>query len=190
VPVNVLEVVAQTGASERLLRLAAGGPVELALAFPPYQLVYRLVRRGDDRLEPRFAFPAIVEGYAVHRRARVCPPPGQLGLIDAGGRLRRPEVANISSSGVGVRATCRRRLAVGERLGPLWLQLPCGRTLCLQARVARAAKEESEWLLGLEYEPLADHQEAVLLRYIWEQHPCFGEALASELPADGEQAQA
>ncbi len=150
--------------------------VELALTHEPYQLVYRLHRRrvspdGAVEFDIDIACPAIIERYGVSRQARVRPPLGEVRVIDTGGRLQRPEVIDVSRSGVGLRAASSEGLTPGERFWHLWLQLPCGRLSQVRAAVARVqADADGAAVAGLAFFELDADTDAALARYVFERH--------------------
>lgn len=172
---DYIELSAPEFGRELLLRALVQMRSELVATDGRYVLRFQLevVDDGPGSVQRlRLSVPVVTDSQGVERSARVCPPEGEVVLLDETGRLQAPRIDNLSRSGVALSQTAGAALEPGSRVRGLYLALPDTGGFHASARVVRV--EQGGQRVALAFEDVPDSARLALQRYVFDRYACAG----------------
>ena len=175
-PRRQLAIEANEGHNELVRRVLESGRVRLVLDGDEEALQYTLTvdpASADGqtvRLQARY--PVLIDRRGRARSLRVRPPRGEVRVSDRSGRLRHPDVVDISTTGVYLSDTTAGGLSSGVHFSGLDLRLPDHEPVRLGGRVVRVSRAGAQVGLAVEFDrrDLDAESRSALRRYVYERY--------------------
>lgn len=167
---------ADAGQSGFVQRLLASGRLRLIIDGETETMQYALEVDPDSlasrELKLRARYPVLVDRRGRARSLRVRPGNGEVTVRDRGGRLRQPDVVDISTTGIFLRDAAARGVSSGSWLSDLHLRLPNHEDVSIGGRVVRVRRSGGRVGLAMEFDRqnLDRNSRSALRQYVFERY--------------------
>jgi hypothetical protein len=149
--------------------------IELQAGWQGHRLRFPLkprTRSDNGELTLEIGVPEVLEGGDRSRSWRVPPGTDEMQLQDKSGKLEKPQVVNLSYTGMAIEQRADRLPDLNQPLRDLRLVLPGqGEYLRLLGYVVRHMRLDDQRIqLGIRFDPLSEDCRDRLGRYILQRH--------------------
>lgn len=165
---------ADDGAADLVSRILTRGGARLRVADGDRILEYTLELDPDSAGSeaPRLysSTPVVLDRYGSRGSIRVAPAPGEIEVHDRAGLLRRPDVVDLSTTGMFLRDHPDRAPADGTPVTGLKLSLNRDRAIRVSGRVVRVSRGRGGTGVAVAFDPdkLDAASAGTLRRYVYD----------------------
>ncbi|QIT54341.1 hypothetical protein HC341_03360 [Aquisalimonas sp. 2447] len=175
-PRRQLAIEADDGQDELVRRVLESGRARLLLDGDGEAMQYTLnvdpASLGGETVRLRARYPVLIDRRGRARSLRVRPKQGEVRIRDHSGRLRQPDVVDISTTGVYLSDATAGGLSSGVHFSVLDLRLPNRESVRVGGRVVRVGRVGAQVGLAVEFDrsDLDAESRSALRRYVYERH--------------------